>query len=172
MARCFLYPKIAISGAGIAGMNGDYYPSGAKEIGGSVMAAEDFTIYTKDGVIDGYPRIVPYYSELFVSTGQPEAQGTFYSKELWWYVYDAEDSVVYSREVLNWSSPQYTASSPITDYSCSVVGEYLDNYGDPGCTVIGDMIPTFGMPFSTANGIASRFGTVANFLRLRNLGQV
>lgn len=170
MAQCFLYPKVTISGASVAGVNGDYYPTGVKEFIG--MAAEDFTIYTKDGVTDGYPRIEPFYGVLFVTTGQPGSQASFRKKELWWYVYDAENSVVYSQEVLNWSSPQYTASSPITEFSCSVVGEYLDNEGNPGCTVSGNMIPTFGMPFSTANSVAEKFGTVARFLRLRNLGQV
>ena len=32
--------------------------------------------------------------------------------------------------------------------------------------------PTFGLPADVVALIESRFGTVANFLRLRNLGQV
>ena len=63
--------------------------------------------------------------------------------------------------------------------NCPQLGQYTVGFFGGGYTeptvseyVPAPSLPTFGLPAESVALITSRFGSVANFLRLRNLGQV
>ena len=166
MNECFLYPKLVVSGADIEEVNGDYYSSGRRE-----MHDRYFTVYTKDGVVDGYPRIEPVYDELyFVGGAPPDTFSSFNNKSLRWYIIlSIEEDVVYNRTAFDWSPPEYSADSPISEYNCSVVGEYFNNFGIPGPSVTGsaDYIADRNGKYTTATESGAN-----RFRRLNSLGYV
>jgi hypothetical protein len=152
MAECTAYTAIEVSGAGSTDLNGTYVPYSTNEVGG-----ETFTIFTKDG-LDSYPRII--------------AEGTFGNNYRWAIRSSSSGGVPI------YGSTNYQTTDPIncpseaSDWSVSGTAE------EPTPTVTGvtggggQTAPTFGLPADVVALITSRFGTVANFLRLRNQGQV
>jgi hypothetical protein len=156
MALCTLYSKLVVSDAGRDNINGDYLPVT------TTLGGYTYTKWVKDGAVN-YPSIEigtggPYYYWIINGTipypGAPTYQG---------YPTDTTPTV-----------------TDVTQLVCPPTGEgawYLAGSGlAPAPTVTGVPVapaqPTFGLAADVVALITSRFGSVANFLRLRNQGQV
>lgn len=122
-------------------------------------------IYLYDGLLNGYPSYVLSTDSnvsLYVILNGPEGSA--------WYMYEGETMLLafwsYSEGVGNY--PSAYPWLPINDS----IGGVLDSTGLLITEYIPSTQPTFGLPADVVALITSRFGTVANFLRLRNQGQV
>jgi hypothetical protein len=155
MAECTAYTAIEVSGAGETQLNGTYIPYSTTEPGGEI-----FTSYTKDG-LDSYPRIraESVFSNNYIwvirtlAEGSPQYHGRPTSDSF----YQTTDPLNCPNEVVVWL-PAGEASEQVPTVT--------------GITGGGGAAPTFGLPAGSVALITSRFGSVANFLRLRNQGQV
>ncbi len=162
MAECTAYTAIEVSGAGTSEVNGTYIPYSTNIIIESDPSTV-FTIFTKDG-LDSYPRIRAesvfgsnYQWYIRTSSGESGATASYVSNE---GLYDVATPVNCPSDVAGWSAI-LDALEP-TPTVTGVTG------GGGG----GNTAPTFGLPADVVALITSRFGSVANFLRLRNQGQV
>jgi len=157
MAECTAYSAIIVSNS-TPTLDGTYVPYSTTTISGEV-----FTSYTKDG-LDSFPRI--------------QAVNIFSSNYIW-RILTSDPSGGGS------SGPSYNSStgvgsgyySTLTPLNCPNEVEIWIPFDAPSSvTVTGVAIapssPTFGLPAETVALITKNFGTVENFLRLRNQGQV
>jgi hypothetical protein len=147
MAECTAYTNIIVSNAGIAAANGTYVPYTTGTRGG-----QPYTIWTKNG-LNSYPRIDVTGSD----PGTWAILGTI----------PFPGAEIYNSGIGSYGS----ADCPVNlTWSVGPFGSGL------APTVTGTPAapsePTFGLPAESVALITSRFGTVANFLRLRNQGQV
>ena len=106
-------------------------------------------LYVYDGIQNGRPRYI---------------KGTF---EIYWDGYGS------GWLLIDTDNGADTASNSDVAYPWLAI-DWFDEGIDPTGLVITEVPdqPTFGLPAETVALITSRFGTVANFLRLRNQGQI
>jgi hypothetical protein len=146
MAQCTQYTSFTVTGAGTSSANGSYIPAGVATPG------RGNTIFTKDGTLS-YPRITVDGSgqgQWAILGNTPFPGAPFYSAPA--DSYGSNDCPA----GLNWSETTFGVSPAPT-----VTG-----------TPAAPSQPTFGLPAETVALIVSNFGSVANYLRLRNQGQV
>ena len=149
MAECTLYTSLTVStsfgGASNGNAAGLYLPAGVYE---------GYTYYTRTGATDSIPRIR-------VETNR-------------WVIRSTVDTY-------GSMNTHATATYPAGQVPVCPVGLVYNSLGTPWgsgsqATITGVLAvvpePTFGLPADVVALITSRFGTVANFLRLRNQGQV
>jgi hypothetical protein len=167
MAACTQFSKLTVTGA-TALYNGDYFPAGtaSTSIGSEIY---QFTRWTKDGLGNSNPQITmvitPVAPPLEQPTGKTLTVRINTNVPVPYYAYE-RDIVV--------NAP---LDADFDEYSCSFTGVYSPTFlgGGLSPTITGTVAssePTFGLPAESVALIISRFGTVANFLRLRNLGQI
>ena len=144
MAECTAYTNIIVSNAGVTAANGTYIPYAVEPSYGN-------TIFTKDGG-NSYPRIT--------STGSLPGN---------WII---------ATNIPFPGAPLYTTTEgSIGTNDCPIGLTWsVGAFGSGNIpTVTGTLAAsenTFGLPADVVALITSRFGTVANFLRLRNLGYI
>jgi hypothetical protein len=142
MAVCTAYTAIVVSNAGVTEVNGTYIPYSTE-----VQDGDIFTIWTKDGA-NSYPRITPFIP-----------------------VWAIQNSVPYPGAPLYWTD--LNQIGPLPDCPANLQFFVLQLGSGSAPTVTGILAPpTFGLPADVVALITSRFGSVANFLRLRNQGQI
>jgi hypothetical protein len=114
---------------------------------------------------------VSFMNGTYVLNGQQNSKNKYTSaaKEIVWTgsqwiirstsplltIYNSSENVEFPWQVQSWSGGLFGSDITLTPT-------------DP----IAPSQPTFGLPAESVALITSRFGTVANFLRLRNLGQI
>jgi hypothetical protein len=150
MAECTAYTAIIVSGAGITNLNGTYIPYST-----NIIQEETFTVFTKDG-LNSDPRIITesVFSDNYIWVIRERVGGPQYQSRLPGdSFYQTTEPLNCPNEVAIWVALDGSASLPI------VTGVAKGNF-------------TFGLPAETVALVTSRFGTVANYLRLRNLGQI
>ncbi len=148
MAECTAYTAIVVSDAGSTAANGTYVPYTTGSAPGLVV----YTVWTKDGA-NSFPRIIVDGS----GSGQWSIAGTVPFPGASLYL-----------------TPENSFAS--ADCPVNLVWSVGPFGSGPAPTVTG--IPaapaqnTFGLPADVVALITSRHGSVANFLRLRNQGQI
>jgi hypothetical protein len=161
--------QILVSGAGLSAVNGVYLSAGNFTY--SVTNAQDEeiplftrTFYTKDG--GPVSAFIPYIQASAAYGGGAR-----------WVVHSVQP--IYNAVATYLSPPfnpsPYDAVLPECPLNLTYTKIELPNGVDAGNgpTITEYRVePTFGLPAESVALIVSRFGTVANFLRLRNLGQV
>jgi hypothetical protein len=162
MAECSV-SQIIVSGAGLTAINGTYVTAGT-----ITQGTVTSTVYTKDGNADSFPRVRVSWNP----------GPNFYSWEIFANIPIFGNQPIYTSSIAN-SPSSYT---PETLPACPVELTYITTGGPwgsstylPAPTVTaggGSPENTFGLPADVVALITSRFGTVANFLRLRNQGQI
>jgi hypothetical protein len=158
MAECNIN-SLLVSGAGRTSIDGTYQKSGT-EIKGGVT----FSIYTKDGNPASLPAIKINFN-IGPNLGSWSIQDTI-------PVFGTES--IYSN---NDSQPASNIPNCPNDLIYSTVnGPWGGSTYAPAPTITA-VIPqpsqdTFGLPADAVALYTSRFGSVANFLRLRNQGQI
>jgi hypothetical protein len=154
MALCTLYSKLVVSGAGTAAANGEYFP----------FSVVNFNGITKTEWRKSEAQLFPNISWAgTLSTGFRWEMKTDTPLPRAWY-----------------SDGPYNILT-FDDLGCPRLGQWFTEEGfgggtDPAPTVTGiSATPsqnTFGLAADVVALITSRFGSVANFLRLRNQGQI
>ena len=154
MAACTEYSTIIISNALVdTNLNGVYIPYTTDTFAGNV-----FTIWTKDGG-NTNPRVRVAgnnfsYSGSFGSPGSGR-----------WIVDDSVNEVAY-----------LTSNNSFGSNDCPVgllfTKSGFSSGGLPTLTIQGIRGSTFNFPIDVALNVSARHGSVANFLRLRNQGQI
>jgi hypothetical protein len=150
MAECNI-DQIVVAAAGFTGVNGTYTKINTDLNG--------FARYQKDGANE-YFRIYELEGGHRWGIQAPPFPGATFQAG----IYRSQDFG--SNEAL-----------PDCPTDLSIVWEATNPANNPAPTVTafgggGSTEPTFGLPADVVALITSRFGTVANFLRLRNQGQV
>jgi hypothetical protein len=127
--------------------------AGSEEVNGT---------YTETDIQNGRPRY-------FLDGGGPDDQIYWIASQQKWVILN-EGSVLYDTEEEDVEFPwlAVTWTNAEGDSPAPTVTLYVEPEPEPEP----ETENTFGLPAETVALITSRFGTVANFLRLRNQGQV
>lgn len=159
MAECTAYTSIVVSGAGATSLNGTYIPFSTTTIGGVT-----FTSYTKDGE-DSLPIL--------------QAESAFGNFYVWairggFGFEDSQGKLYYGRPT---SITYYRTTSPLNCPNEVALWDAINITPEPLPTVTGvegggGSEPTFGLPADVVSLMVAAHGSVANFLRLRNQGQI
>jgi len=149
MALCTQYSAIVVTNAGTSSINGIYYPTDVTTVLGN-----SFTKFVKQGNIS-FPSI---------EIGQ---DGGFY----YWVL---RGVVPFTGAILY---RDYASVPSVTDpnlVTCPTQGQWYAAFGEtPLPTITGiSSQNTHGLSQGVVTLLTSRFGSVDNFLRLRNQGQI
>lgn len=151
---CSQYSILEVSGSNTV-LDGLYYKFTDNYINTGVP------VWTKNGE-------APY---IFDSVTQTETYVEHIGYYGWWYIFDANLSPGPSYEGRDLRNP---GDCPLGTYDLFFFNGLPD--AAPTAIVTAHTLepsePTFGLPAESVALITSRFGSVANFLRLRNQGQV
>jgi len=167
--ECTEFVGMEVSGAGSSEANGIYIPFSTVSVESQIH-----TLYTKDG-LDSYPRIQPknYFANLWrwlISTGP--------TTHLYFGGWN-ENNSTFSASIEEGGQNVNCPSSAFWFTGFSSLGDTAVGL-EPLPTVTGLLVlpepepssNTFGLPAETVALLTKNFGSVANFLRLRNQGQV